>query len=203
MKGNEMAKAAKIAHIALATLVAATRSETGFMFATPASVEPLIAFGDAEMNMEVVNPANETEFAVRATAKGLNATMSTENPTPAPAPSTKPVFTIETIDRPTVRRRGNSGASAYPFDALPAPDTNGKVSAFFIPATASKPEPWKSLQSAVSAATRKYATETGEKSFTKGDGTTGTRKTYDYTRKFAAVEGTREGVKGAWVSRLA
>lgn len=192
--------------LTLAMIVIATQSEQGFMYASKDAAAPFVSEGLAEMNEGVANPGNATEFAVRATAEGINR-MNTSTDTQAPVPSQgstatgKPSFAIETIDAPTSKPRGGGGVNIYPFDDLPAPGTDGKVAAFFVPATDAKPEPWESLQSAVSAATRRYATKTGEKAFAKADGSQGTRATYDYTRKFKLSEGERQGVKGAWVSR--
>lgn len=195
--------------LTLAMIVAATQSEAGFLFASKEAVAPFIAEGLAEQNEGMPNPANGDEFATRATAEGINR-MNTSTDTQAPVPNQgstatgKPTFAIETIDAPANKPRGGGGVNIYPFDDLPAPtmvDGKPKQAAFFVPATDAKPKPWESLQSAVSAATRRYATKTGEKSFAKADGSTGTRATYDYTRKFKLSEGERQGVKGAWVSR--
>jgi hypothetical protein len=203
------AAAATASGLTLAMIVSATQSEQGFMFASKEAAAPFLNDNPplAEMNEGVVNPGNATEFAVRATAEGINRMNTTTDSNAAPVPTQgstatgKPSFAIETIDAPTSKPRGGGGVNIYPFDDLPAPAADGKVAAFFVPATDSKPKPWESLQSAVSAATRRYATKTGEKAFTKADGSEGTRATYDYTRKFKLSEGERQGVKGAWVSR--
>lgn len=192
----------------LASIVAATQSEQGFLYATKEAAAPFIADGLAEMNEGVPNPANGNEFALRATAEGINkvntSTDSNVNPNPTNTPA-KQSFAIETIDMPTNKRRGG-GVSIYPFDDLKAPttDANGKqqAAAFFVPATADKPEPWNSLQSAVSAASRRYAKEVGQSTYTKADGSEGVRKNYEHERKFKLTEGERGGVKGAWVSRV-
>ncbi len=210
-----MAKSPKNAPVTnaltLAMIVGATQSEMGFMYAGKDAAAPFIAEGVAEINEGVVNPENANEFAVRATAEGINRMNTTTDSNVAPVPNQgstatgKPSFAIETIDAPASKPRGGGGVNIYPFDDLAAPtkDEAGKVkqAAFFVPATDAKPKPWESLQSAVSAATRRYATQTGSKTFTKADGSEGTRATYDYTRKFKLTEGERQGVKGAWVSR--
>lgn len=196
--------------LTLAMIVAATQSAMGFMYAGKDAAAPFIAEGLAEINEGVVNPDNANEFAVRATAEGINRMNTTTDSNTAPVPTqtsapAKPSFAIETIDAPVSKPRGGGGVNIYPFDDLSAPvtgpDGKPKQAAFFVPATASKPKPWESLQSAVSAATRRYATQTGEKTFKKADGSEGKRATYDYTRKFKLSEGERGGVKGAWVSR--
>lgn len=210
-KSPKNAAAVAATGLTLAMIVAATQSEQGFMFASKEAAAPFLNNVPplAEMNEGVVNPDNATEFAVRATAEGINSMTTTDTNAPAPAPAAatpaKPVFAIEMIDAPASKPRGGGGVNIYPFDDLAAPvtgpDGKPKQAAFFVPATASKPKPWESLQSAVSAATRRYATQTGEKTFKKADGSEGKRATYDYTRKFKLSEGERQGVKGAWVSR--
>jgi len=211
-----MAKAPKsnpTALIALATLVAATQSAAGFLFATPASVQPLVDVGNAEINMGMVNPANAAEFAARATPKGI--AEVTNNPNTQAATGDKPSFVRAVRPMTAKKRQGGGGQTVYPFDELAAPTTdeagNKLCDGFFVPATEKKPNPAESLQSAVSAATRRYATETGKKSFTKKgkvvDGvqqpdTVGTRAVYSYTRKFSLVAGEHEGAKGAWIERV-
>lgn len=204
---------AAVGAITLAALVAATQSPAGMLFAEPSAVQSLVDNGLAEVNTAMVNPNHGGEFAVRATPKGIEMnTTAPNNDTPASTVAAKPTFLRQMIDAPPRSNRGGPGSGGlYPFDELVAPITDpatGKVQndAFFVPATADKPKPWESLSSAVSAATRKYATETGKRPFDKKDGTKGERATYAYTRKFRAVEGKatdsagKEHV-GAWVVR--
>jgi hypothetical protein len=189
--------------LSLAALVMATQSELGYMHATPAEAKSLLDAGYADMNMELPHATDPNAFAIRATDEGI-AALSNQSTAPANSIATTPVFSfeIETIDAPT-RKRRSTGSVAYPFAQLPEVGADGKVSAFFVPSTEARPEPWKSLQSTVSAATRSFATKTGENAFTKKNGEAGTRSTYAYTRKFTITEGERQGVKGAWVSRVA
>jgi len=212
-----MAKAPKssaVALITLAALVAATNSAAGFLFATPASIQPLVDAGNAEINMGMANPANAAEFAARATPKGIAEAMTNTNQTQASEPA-KPTFVRAVRPMTAKKRQGGGGQNVYPFDDLAAPTTdeagNKLCDGFFVAATEKKPNPEESLQSAVSAATRRYATETGKKSFTKKgkvvDGvqqpdTVGTRAVYAYTRKFSLVAGEHEGTKGAWIERV-
>lgn len=206
-------KSTPVALIALASLVAATQSAAGFLFATPASVQPLVDAGNAEVNPGMANPANPAEFAVRATAKGIAEAMTNTNTTTTDA--AKPTFIRAVRPMTAKKRQGGGGQSLYPFDDLAAPTTGadgGKLcDGFFIAATDKKPNPAESLQSAVSAATRRYATKTGEKSYTKKGkiengvqlaDTVGTRAVYSYTRKFSLVAGDHNGVKGAWIERV-
>lgn len=204
-----MAKSAKkvaASALTLAMIVEATQSAQGFLFATKEAAASFINDGTAEMNEGVANPANANEFAVRATAKGINA-MTNTNQTPATPAAAKPTFSriqVAAADLPVVKR-GGGGVSLYPFDDLAAPTTDASgrplLDGFFVPATAEKPKPWESLQSAVSAATRRYATKTGEASYKKADGSEGKRATYNYTRKFKLSKHTVNGTEGAFVSR--
>jgi hypothetical protein len=201
-----MAKKPKVTLIALASLVAATQSATGFMFASPEAVKPLIDAGHAEQNTGVINPDNAAEFGTRATAEGIKHHMTNTDNAPAAAASDKPTFVRAVIDAPIkTRAPGGGGSAKYPFDDLVAPvkveGGRDKVDGFFVPVTDDKPEPWKSLQSAVSAASRRYGEKTGEKTFTKKDGTPGKRDVYSYGRKFGLSKGEHEGKPGAWVTR--
>lgn len=214
-----MAKAPKnapaVAGLTLAAIVAATQTQPGFLFASKEAAASFIDDGTAEINEGVTNPSNGTEFAVRATAEGINRAMNTTNENPAPAAvSTKPTFERLQVEAPASKPRGGGGVTVYPFDELAAPSPSatpgGKptVDAFFVPATADKPKPWESLQSAVSAATRRYAEKTGEKTIAlskpnaKTGATTQVRALYAYTRKFKLSEFDNKGVKGALVSRV-
>jgi hypothetical protein len=207
-----MAKSAKTvetpfaASLTLAAIVAATQSETGFLYASEAEAGPFIAAGHAEMNKGVVDPSDASKFATRATPAGINANA----PAPAPfaAPASKPTFPIIDVDADDVpvKKRGSKGAQIYPFDDLGAPytgeDGKKKLRSFFVPATEKMPEPWDSLASATSAAARRFATQTGEKPYKKKDGTFGVRGIFEHSRKFTITEHTtKDGIKGALVSR--
>lgn len=89
------------------------------------------------------------------------------------------------------RRSGPSGK--YPFDSLDVGH------AFFVPATAERPEPWKSLQSTVTAAQRRHAVEEGTRTDRNGK----TVPNLKPTRIFRLVEAEHEGQKGAFVTRTA
>ena len=76
--------------------------------------------------------------------------------------------------------------------------------AFFIAATKDKSEPWKSYQSTVSGAQRRFAEEDGTK--TRKNRKTGESvavTAYKPTKKFKIYEGELSGVNGAWVKRTA
>lgn len=201
-----MAKSPVKAALTLAAIVAATQSDTGYLFASATDAAPFITAGHAEQNTGVVNPEKADEFATRATAAGINAHSATSAPE---QPAAKPTFAIMEVDAEDVpaKRRGSMGAQLYPFDDLGEPyvgaDGKQKYRSFFVPATDKMREPWKSMTSAVSAAARKYATQVGTKQVTKKDGTVTERGKYEYTRKFRLTEhALPDGTKGAIVSRV-
>jgi len=61
-----------MAKVTLKTLVDATRSETGFMYATEKDVAELVKHGFAELNRTVVSECGK-KFGVRASESGLAA----------------------------------------------------------------------------------------------------------------------------------
>ena len=87
----------------------------------------------------------------------------------------------------------------YPFSKLEIGQ------AFVIPVSENHPEPWKSLQSTVSGAQRRFATVDGEK--TRRNRKTGTEKTIQNwvpTRKFRLYEiKLEDGSSAAAVKRIA
>lgn len=97
---------------------------------------------------------------------------------------------------------GGAAQEKYPFASLKAPRSASDVDAFFVAATEKMPDPVKSLTSAVSAANRRYATVTGEKTNAQGKKS----KIYEYNVKFDVFPGTADntpnGQKGAWVARV-
>lgn len=197
-----------MAKIALAALVAASANAPGFLFATKKDVDALVKAGHAEVNEQMVDPSNAKQFAVRATQAGIDfAAANPATETQTPPRDEAPAFEIESIAREAVstKKRANAGTSRYPFDKMPDPVEGQPFPAFFVPATDKMPDPAKSLQSAISAANRKFATKTGEKPYEK-DGETKMRGIYSYTREFKATAGerTKDGVttKGAWIARI-
>lgn len=190
-------KAAGTAMVTLAEIVAATKANS-FVYVDPANVEQFVDDGLVETNATMTNDAGQV--AARATAKALAET-------PANTGDEAPRFVKAATDPSifTAKRRGGGRPDVYPFDSLAAPTADGAPSPegmFFVPATAEAPEPWKSLSSTVSAASRRYAREVGTEEYKGKDGTTKTRAKLEYDRKFKIVEGENDGVKGAWVGRI-
>lgn len=238
-KAKEAAPVAPVTSnvISLDMIATASQSDPFYMF-VPAEVSAgWLANGFVETNPEMVD-ANGAH-ATRITEAGkahitMNANTDTTNAGTAAASTPAPAneFVIETIDMPAESRApAAQNAAKYPFDALTAPTTGEdgkpKVAAFFIPATAARPEPWKTLASTVSTAKSRYGTKTGERPYKGREAVVGadgkpvlgadgkptynevqkTRTIYDYSREFRITEGVKKNaegvdVKGAWVSRI-
>lgn len=187
----------------LGTVAQATRSEVGYLM-IPATDEAksLAENGFIEVNSEMTDDAGNA--AARATEKGMKHMEAQTNTTTtaATAPAEKPKFEIFKAKAAPARRSTVGKPSLYPFDDLPAPEGE-EAFGFFVPATAERPDPWKSLASTVSTAKQRYATKTGEEKYTNAKGEEKTRNKYDYAREFRISEHTTEdGTKGALVQRV-
>lgn len=183
-----------MAKIDMAAIIAATNSG-GFVHVNEKDAAKAVKDGLIEINTEMRDETGNV--AARATPKGMASVPGNTS-----APGATPSFAIVTGPALEKPKRGAAGRAAmYPFDQLPAPDANGNTAKFFVPATEKSPEPWKSLSSTVSAASRSFATITGTKPGKNKNGEDIQRNIYDFSRKFALIEGENNGVKGAWVER--
>lgn len=187
-----------MAKVELSEIVAATNTG-GFVYATEKEVAKLLKDGMVEQNPAMTDG---NKIATRATQKGIDS-MNTTATAAGTATATAPAFEIEVgpaLDRP---KRGNAGKpDKYPFDQMPAPDANGNTARIFVAATEKMPEPWKSLSSTVSAASRRYSRVVGTKPGKNNKGEEITKNIYEFDRKFAVVEGDRNGQKGAYIERI-
>lgn len=177
----------------MGSIIAAMAVEaTPYLMATQKSVEPLLKDGLAETNAEI---KDGDKIATRATDKGI-AEYEAQKAAEANGGEAASTFEIDDgVPMPTARGGGRTSI-LYPFDKLEVGQS------FHIAATADKPNPSKSIASTVSAATKKYATETGEtKTTPKGN----TVPVLNYTRKFSvkAVDATDPKGAGARVWRTA
>jgi hypothetical protein len=174
----------------MAAIIAATK-EGNFVYTSATDHADALAQGLVEVNPSMTNDAGA--FATRATQKAID-TMTQTN-TPVPAESAKPSFAIDDgIPLAAVVGRGR-GTETYPFDKLNVGQS------FFVPATAERPNPAKSLASTVSSAQRRYA-ETVEgqtRTNRKGEEVPATKA----TRKFEMRAVEENGVKGARIWRTA
>jgi hypothetical protein len=119
-----------------------------------------------EVNTALLDPSDPNKAAARATPEGIamvNESNTADNAATAAAPAAdKPKFVIRT-DVPLTSKRGRAtGGTLYPFDELPVGGS------FHVPATEKMPKPHKTLGSAVSIATRKYAAQDGYETDAEG-----------------------------------
>lgn len=186
-----------MAKIDLAAVVAATLAGN-FLYASEKDAKKLLADGFVEMNTAMANPANDKEFAIRATQQGIAAMNTTNEPE---ATTTDFAFvTGPALDKP--KRTGSGRTSRFPFENWPAPDAAGNTAKIFVAATDKVPEPWKSLVSTISAANRRFAEVTGTKPGKNKNGEEIERNVYKFTRKFVLVKGEHNGKNGAWIERV-
>lgn len=140
------------ANIAIMTsIVAAMAVEaTPYLMTTAKSVEKLLADAMVEQNPDI---KDGDKIATRATEKGIAALNEATAAPATGATGASPFAIIKGATLPTAR--GGRSSVLYPFDDMETGDS------FFIPATTEKPNPAKSLASTVSAATKKFAENTG------------------------------------------
>lgn len=199
-----MAKAksqtAAVAAITLAQIVEATLdNERGFLYVPESVYAPLVEQGLVEVNADMKNDAGD--YAVRATEKGQSTVTNETQPQAAAATAAVTSnFTLDSdIAMPTVKQR-IVGGETYPFDKMEVGNS------FFVPATAERPNPAKSMASTVSSATARYA-KPAEDGATRISKRTGKEMPVMVeTRKFVvrSVDETEQGRgKGARVWRTA
>lgn len=159
-----------------------------------ADLDPLLASNPEYVEVAPPSYDNAEGRLVRATAAGMAAGVvapaSVGSPfggAPASAPAAsadKPAFKIFTgIPIPAAKRVIGVRSSTYPFDDMAVGQS------FFYPATADNPKPWKGLGSTVSGANKRFATQSGTKSLTRKNKTTGEQETkqvpnYTLSRKY-------------------
>lgn len=186
----------------LLAVAAAMLAEPGYHFATAKEADELLKGNLAEQNPDI---ADGDKLATRLTEAGQAEAAKYEvegngdagDETAGSAATSSGGFDIDD-GVPIPSARGGRGGSVYPFDDL------GVGQSFFVPATAERPNPAKSLASTVSSATARFAEEIPGETVTnrKGNVVPKTRE----TRKFVvrSVDETKEGRgKGARVWRTA
>lgn len=147
-------------------------------------------------------------IAVRALPAGIEAAKIAAPAPVAAAAGSAPSFVIAAnVPLPEANRGGNKGKSIYPFDGMEIGQS------FFIPVSSKTPEPWKSLASTATSATRRYdekVLENGQpvKETVKVKGKEVTRDKMRHTRVFTMrgpMDGApwgQPGVQGAGVFRV-
>lgn len=189
----------------LVAIGAAMQGEPGYMFATEKQAKPLTDEGLAEFNSEI---SDGDKFAIRLTDAGL-AQLPAEDTkedknmdtVTASAPASSGVQVFSGGFTPSRKTRGGRKGTSYPFDTL---EVGGFF--FFIPATADKPEPAKSIASTVNSAVKRHAelavNEDGSPQMEtyKVKGEEKTRQKLNPTRDFA-VQSVENGVTyGEWTA---
>lgn len=198
---NKAQKMKREALEALPRIVAATNeSEGGYTFCTVEIVAYLEKNGLAEGNAEIKN--EHGAIACRATQKGIETVMTKETEGTVEAVAAPAmIFEIETVPLPPAKRGGPGvGNTKYPFDKLEVGQS------FFVPATADKPEPWKSLGSTVTSATARF-----DELVTNADGSPKMRENrkgnivqeVKHTRVFVIRKDKKGDVEGARIGRTA
>lgn len=191
----------------LSNIVAATLA-SGFLYVTPTpDTNELVNAGFIEINMQMGD--GQGNFAARATDAGkaflanpATSGMNTQAAgASAPVTPNRPTFeraTLTTLPKlPDRKPSGVDGVEKYPFSEL-RPVTNGQYDGVFVAPTEKMPDPAKSLISAVSAANRRFATVTGNKTTAKGK----VVQTYDKTREFKVYPSEDANKPGAWIIRI-
>lgn len=186
---------AKVKAVSLATLVAATLADPGYMTLHPDSVSKLVASGDATVNPNVA-PNDKGEVQVKATAKALAAAQT---PVEAPATDGDVKYAVEleyeAAPLPKVSRGRQAGGMKYPFEQLVLAGQDGPKQFFVVGAD------MKKFSTTVGFANRKFSSEdpNGEVK----NGPHGERRERKYDRKFMGkndVNGRQE--KGVRVWRI-
>jgi hypothetical protein len=165
----------------------------GYIFAPKAEREYLEGKGWVESNPEIVNDAGDR--ATRATQTGIDTFPKEEK--------VMSEFIVENIAVEKTRRSSGK-KSIYPFDALEVGQS------FFVPVSAEKPEPWKSMASTVGTAIRRYAEDVVDamgapvmRTVKRGPNEGKMIQETKNTRVFVLKKDTKDGIDGARIGRIA
>lgn len=150
MRRNKLAK--QLVLMAAATVAGNSATPpAAFGFLSEKDADALLAGGSGlvELNKGLRDAAGNV--AVHATTAGVAAAQAIDAASKTPkAEAPKVEFAIETgIPLPAIKR-GNAGATKYPFDKMATGDS------FFVAATETVPNPAKSLASTVNSANKRY-----------------------------------------------
>lgn len=141
----------------LTNVVQATKANS-FSFTAVADHTPLIAAGLVEINPDPAARDPMGNVPTRATPAGVKmidepsvAQAVVGGPSSGPATPAFAAFTLDAnVPVPTIKRGFVKKEPVYPFEIMQPGQS------FFVPATAERPDPAKTLASTVSSATRKY-----------------------------------------------
>ena len=189
----------------LATIATAMAAEPFYALATEKEAKELIDGKLAEFNPDI---RDGDKIAIRLTDEGLkaNSEMNTSttgndaNANTGNAPAAASSFAIiDGAALPSAARGGRNGP-VYPFDDLNVGQS------FFVPATADKPEPAKSIASTATSAAKRFATPVKNPDGSavmetyKVRGVEKTREKFEYTRQFAVKSVEKGKTYGSWVA---
>jgi hypothetical protein len=169
----------------MGTIIAAMAVEaTPYSMQTTKAVEGLLKDNLVEQNADI---RDGDKIATRATEAGIAAYNTQKDAENASSDGASAFEIDDGVPMPTARGGGRT-STQYPFDRLEVGQS------FHIAATTDKPNPAKSIASTVSAATKKFATPTGEtKKSAKGNDI----PVLNYTRKFSVKAVDANDPKGA------
>lgn len=167
----------------------------------------LLVEGFVEIAIDNKDPVSGL-VPTRLTEKGMVHVMSLENVTDSELQvEASPMVSLEVatvsqaekfeiVSRPILHKKrvAKSTPAKYPFDALEIGFS------FFVPNTKERPSAVKTMTSAVAAANKRNSTPTGETRVLRNKKVTNIMK---YTKKFSLESGSKDGVEGAWVGRIA
>ena len=189
---NNAQKARRLAYEKMPKIIKATVAGS-YVYTEESVYSVLVKKGFVEIN-EAITDSNGG-FATRATELGIKEFPLKEE--------SKPMFQIENVPVVPVKRKRSGVGSIYPFDALEVGQS------FFVPASADKPEPWKSMASTIGSAMRRFAVPemdaTGApvmRTVAKGPAAGSVVPKTVNTRIFISAEDTlADGTKGARIGR--
>lgn len=181
----------------LADMLAVINTATPYMMFTVAEMKD---FASETPSLVLANTAitdgDKIAYALSEAGQALAREQAEKD---AAAPARTPIDTsaisvmeVDDFELPekTTRKRG----SQYPFDTLarPTKGADGKVkhSGFFIPPTEARPEPWKTMAGTVVAQNRRNREARAKDANVE-------------ERQYAVTERVIQGVKGAFVARIA
>lgn len=187
----------------LGTIATAMAAEPFYAMASEKEAKELIDGKLAEFNPEI---RDGDKIAIRLTDEGLNMakandsnnTDNTGTDTGASAAASSFAI-IDNAKLPSAARGGRNGP-VYPFDDLNVGQS------FFVPATADKPEPAKSIASTATSAAKRFAepvknpdgSPVMEEYTVRGE--TKTREKLNYTRRFAVKSVEKGKTYGEWTA---
>lgn len=213
---NKPAATAGALNLALLAAVSmASATPPGYKHVSAVDAAPLVSAGFVEVNPDMTFADAQGNQATRITdagnahlnanAEAVQAAIAAAAPaSEAAAPAKSAVTIVKGFQLPEAKRGGGlvKRSESYPFGSMDVGD------AFFIAATAEKPNPERSFASTVTSATNRYATpDTTKPMRTNRKG----RQVHElvYSRKFAirriedGAQFGQPGVAGAVVGRIA